>query len=51
MLKMLQNHEQLRKVSYDLKKVYRSLLDIQVNHWNKLKRATFPEFSPEELQP
>ena len=32
MLKMLQNHEQLKKVRYHLQKVYRSLLEFQVSH-------------------
>ena len=31
-LKMLQNHEQLKKVKYHLQNLYRSLLEFQVSH-------------------
>ena len=48
---MLQNHEQLKEVSYHLQNVYHLLLNLNVNHGYKLKGASVPELNCEELQP
>ena len=51
MLKMLQNHEPLKKVRYHLQKGLALIWDLQVNHWYKLKRVKVPELSPGEFHP